>query len=139
MMNILSTFADILGIIGFFLTVATFFVAISVNKKVKLKFERNDFAHNKDLIVNELQGYYNSIMEDELYSENFLNKLGAFLRIIPLKYTFLGFNTQHRIRKCLHILYHYCISESKKDLKEHKNELCGILAEILVLLRKEMI
>lgn len=99
----------IISSIGFIITIATFFAALRVNKKIKTINAQEQFHIKRSEILNELQGYICSINNDKLQNNDPGNTLfvsiSQYLTDLYTKYTHFSFHTRRCIKSTLKKIY----------------------------------
>lgn len=86
MLNVLGIIADVLGILSFIIGLPTLFTTFGIKKSFTKHIEKSDFLAEIDSKTNDLMSYYNSIHDDELYTNDLLDLIIADLEDIRIIY-----------------------------------------------------
>lgn len=91
----------VISIIGFFITLGTFYKACSVNKKILQLYESEKFHIMRQEILDRIEGYILSIKQDHLYNSDSKETLAPnillHLKDLETKYTHLSRKTKKNI------------------------------------------
>lgn len=82
---------DFLNVIGFVITILTFFTTLNVRSQVIHSHERRRFQANYDTIYGKLGGFINSLTKNNLHSDEFYSLIDVYMTELPSQYTFLNF------------------------------------------------
>lgn len=102
----ISSIANWFGILGFFLTLATFLAAINVRSQIVHLKERQNF---KDQIINisaKLSGYVLSLEKNNLSDEIFFYRIDLYMTDLTSKFTFLRISVKLRCKYISYIISH---------------------------------
>lgn len=127
----ISSAADILGIIGFFVTLLTFIAALNVRSKIVHLKEREEFRSNFKQIEGKLNGYILSVKDNKLDSSPFYMDIDIYMTHLPTRYTFFGIMIKIKCKYISYILNHKN-NDSNFDLSLAKQ-----LTDLLNLISKE--
>lgn len=92
-----------ISVIGFFITIATLITTHSVKRRILQKAEYTAFQQELRQILDQIQGFLNSINIDHIYktdrSSNFQWLLSQFLTDLQSRFSFLNRRSVKRISK----------------------------------------
>lgn len=126
-----------IGLIGLFLTLYTLKTAFSVKRYVIRNAEISDFSNEFPSLINQLDGYIYSIIEDKIYeSDNgrsFRPSIIHFLDDASTRYSFFSSASKRKLKELRRLLNNPTISN---------DEWIGISSQLTALknlLRKELV
>ena len=99
-MNI-GTLSDILGIIGFFLTVLTLMATLNVRSQIIHSHERKTFKASYKQIIGQLDGFIKSLSVDYINTIAFYERIDMYITDLSSKYTFLNYKIQKLITEVM--------------------------------------
>lgn len=127
----LAYVSDILGIIGFLLTVITLLTTLNVRSQVIHSHERQHFKANSEQIYGNIDGFIRSLSMDNLDTKRFYQQIDVFMVDLLSRYTFLNF----RIKlKCKSVSQD---TKSSKDKQAMNMKLTKHLTELKNMISKE--
>lgn len=129
-MNI-GTLSDILGILGFFLTILTLMATLNVRSQIIHSHERKSFKASYKQIIGQLDGFVKSLSDDYINTIAFYERIDMYIIDLNSKYTFFNYKVRS---KCKHINYE--ISHRGNDIN-FNNDLAKYLIQLKNLLEKE--
>lgn len=103
-----------IGIIGFLLTIGTLWTSLKLKKHLVKRVEIESFRNKKQDILNQIDGFINSINEDKIFKndnkQTFRPKVSQFATKIQSSYSFLSINSKQKIKKIHALLNRYPIN-----------------------------
>ncbi len=127
----LAYISDILGIIGFVLTVITLVTTLNVRSQVIHSHEKQHFKASLEQIHGKLDGFIRSLSVDNLDTNSFYQQIDIFMVDLLSRYTFLNF----RIKlKCKSVSQD---ARSIKDKQAMNMKLTKHLTELKNMISKE--
>lgn len=128
-LEILNTY---FGIIGFFLTLATFFLSLRIKKRVEQEYERADYKEYIDKYLGRLEAIRDKLeYRDELEIETIKVMTNDLSTEVLTKYSFLPFKLRRKLKKLPDINF-----ESLDDGKQYL-DFRNKVTELINLLEKE--
>ena len=127
----LGILSDILGIIGFFLTVLTLVATLNVRSQVIHSHERKTFKASYKQIIAQLDGFIKSLSVDYITTIVFYEQIDMYITDLSSKYTFLNYKIQLKFKMITHK-----ISHKSKDAN-FNTDLAKYLVQLRNLLEKE--
>lgn len=88
-MKIVSYAADVLGIISFFISIFTYITTLNIKKKMVAHVEKTDYLNDIDNQVKNLNSYYHTIVDDDVYNSTLLSKIDADLDDLQVLYSLI--------------------------------------------------
>lgn len=89
--------ANICTIVGFIITVLTFLVASNVRKQIIYKDDKEKYRQNKTEVISIISAHINSIKDNNLVSNSFINTI--YLDVIDISTSYLFF--RRKTKKCI--------------------------------------
>lgn len=127
----LNTLANILGILSFFLTLLTLVATLNVRSQIIHSEEKKNFKSNRKNIVGKLNGFLNSLLTDNLNSNEFYQSIDLYMVDLLSKYTFLHFTIRLKCKSISH-----CI-QNNMGHNDFKSILAKQLTQLINLIAKE--
>ena len=129
-MNI-GTLSDILGIIGFFLTVLTLMATLNVRSQIIHSHERKTFKASYKQIIGQLDGFIKSLSVDYINTIAFYERIDMYITDLSSKYTFLNYKIQLKFKIINHEINH------RSNDVNFNTDLAKYLVQLRNLLEKE--
>lgn len=141
-MNVLKelfgTPSNIINTLSFFISVATFIVALNFKKRVQKEFDRKSLEVKAERLSKELNGDISSLTNDQKYDIQFLQAIVLRLDGIITDFTCLSRRLKFRILYSVYFINKHCIDSDSPPDKQHVFKLCKQLQKIAILIKKEV-
>ena len=123
----LAYVSDILGIIGFLLTVITLLTTLNVRSQVIHSHEKQHFKASFEQTYGKIDGFIRSLSMDNLDTKSFYQQIDLFMVDLLSSYTFLNYRIKLKCKS---------VSQDTKSLKD-KQALIKHLTELKNMISKE--
>lgn len=129
--------ADILGILGFFASIVTILMSVSIKKKISSSIELYDYSTSKPEYISKISGFIQTISNDQIGNVSTLLFISEMLTTIEKRFSNLTSETINKISDIKNFIGATCKDENNKLSPSDRLFLVNNLSHLRELLRKE--
>lgn len=132
--------ANILGIIGFIVSLFTYINTLLLRGKIVSANEKHVFFAKRDKLIREIEGFIKSIVKNDIYTVGLLGDIYLFMARFLKSFTFVNRRLRKEVEFVKNNIENYknnILIESERIFAD-KNELIDKLTSISALLGKEV-
>ena len=135
--DVISRVADVLGLIGFFISLATLILAMHIRKKVLHHSEKLKFQKDKKTMASKLEGLLKVLRDDGQYENDILQELSLDVNKYLVEFSFASRPLKSSMKALSTLAKTMLLSEANRVDRGSQLALCEQINKLVALVNKE--